>query len=335
MEMLFLERMKVVYFHRKPRRENYSIEGVFKNVRNNLPTEVQWEVKELSCLSNGILRRLYISLEAALYQKGINHITGDVNFIAIFLSRKRTVLTMHDIGFMNHPKRLKRFFLYWFWLVFPIRCATITTTVSIATKKEIERYLKREMASIKVIYVPISPAFSSSPKAFNKNEPVILQIGTKDNKNVHRLIRALQGIRCKLDIIGSLDDALLKELTECKINFESSKGLSEAEVVEKYRRADIVVFVSTYEGFGMPIVEANTVGRVVVTSNILSMPEIAGNAAHLVDPFDINSIRAGIVKVIEDDEYREQLIANGFLNKNRFNAEKIAEQYTAIYRTLE
>ena len=57
---------------------------------------------------------------------------------------------------------------------------------------------------------------------------------------------------------------------------------------------DILSFVSTYEGFGMPIVEANAIGRVVVTSNVLSMPEVAGNAAHLVDPFDVNSIREGI-----------------------------------------
>jgi glycosyltransferase involved in cell wall biosynthesis len=84
----------------------------------------------------------------------------------------------------------------------------------------------------------------------------------------------------------------------------------------------------------MPIVEANAVGRVVVTSNLLSMPEVAGGAAHLVDPFDVSSIRSGILKVIEDDSYREALITKGFANRKRFDTRQIAQEYAEIYRLL-
>ncbi len=84
----------------------------------------------------------------------------------------------------------------------------------------------------------------------------------------------------------------------------------------------------------MPIVEANTVGRAVVTSKVASMPEVAGDAARLVDPFDVASIRAGILKVISDSVYRESLIRNGFRNRLRFLPEEVAQRHAAIYRTL-
>jgi glycosyltransferase involved in cell wall biosynthesis len=84
----------------------------------------------------------------------------------------------------------------------------------------------------------------------------------------------------------------------------------------------------------LPIIEANAIERVVVTSNISSMPEVAGDAACLVDPFDIQSIRNGIITVIENDGYRETLIQNGRKNKARFTAEHIANQYYDLYQQL-
>jgi glycosyltransferase involved in cell wall biosynthesis len=327
--------MKVVFFHRKPRPNfNFSVESLFKHIRTFLPEEVEWEVKELAHFSQGFFKRFYITLEAAFHQKGINHITGDINFVALGLRKSRTVLTILDVGFMKHSNPLARTILRYFWVVFPVRRSAVITTISEATRQEVMKYVKVDPARIKVVYVPISAAFRREPKVFNKHEPVILQIGTKPNKNVLRLVRALKGLSCRLEIIGELNDALHEELAASGIKYQASKNLTNEEILEKYRSADILSFVSTYEGFGMPIVEANAVGRVVVTSNLLSMPEVAGNAAHLVDPFDVNSIRGGILKVIHDDNYREKLILNGYENRKRFDVEEIARQYTQIYKFL-
>jgi len=327
--------MKVVFFHRKPRPNfNFSVENLFKEIREALPSGVDWEVKELRYFSEGFLKRLFICIEAAFYQKGVNHITGDINFIAIFLKKRRTVLTMLDVGFMNHPNPVARILLRLFWIILPVRKSKIITTISEATKQELMKFVKVNPARVKVVYVPISGRFVPEPKKFNKAEPTILQIGTKPNKNVHRLVKSLAGIKCKLEIIGELDKSLLQELENSKISFTASKNLSNEEILEKYRTSDILSFVSTYEGFGMPIVEANAIGRAVITSNILSMPEVAGHAAHLVDPYDIKSIREGILQIIEDDAYREKLIANGFENRKRFDVKEIASQYAEIYRLL-
>jgi glycosyltransferase involved in cell wall biosynthesis len=327
--------MRVVFFHRKPRPKfNFSVESLFKQIRSSLPKEVQWEVKELSYFSQGFFKRLYITLEAAFHQKEINHITGDINFIALGLKKSRTVLTILDVGFMKHRSKLARALLRYFWIVFPVRRSAVITTISEATRREVMKYVKVDPSRIKVIYVPISAAFQREPKHFDKLEPTILQIGTKPNKNVPRLVRALKGISCRLEIIGEIDNALQLELTASGLKYRASSNLTNEEIVQKYRDADILTFVSTYEGFGMPIVEANSVGRVVVTSNILSMPEVGGEAAHYVDPFNVASIREGVLKVIHDDVYRDRLIQHGYANKHRFDVTEIARQYTEIYQLL-
>ena len=96
----------------------------------------------------------------------------------------------------------------------------------------------------------------------------------------------------------------------------------------------MLVFVSTYEGFGLPILEAEATGRPVLTSNIMAMPEVAGDGACLVDPYNITAIRKGTLKVINDSSYRKELVQHGFENVKRFRPEKIAAQYVELYKQI-
>jgi glycosyltransferase involved in cell wall biosynthesis len=112
-------------------------------------------------------------------------------------------------------------------------------------------------------------------------------------------------------------------------------NLSISDLISVYKSIDILYFASTYEGFGMPIIEANAVGRPVITSNVYSMPEVAGNAACLVDPLNINDIKNGILRILDDKIYRDKLVLNGFINAKRFDASTIAEQYAKIYREMD
>jgi glycosyltransferase involved in cell wall biosynthesis len=141
-------------------------------------------------------------------------------------------------------------------------------------------------------------------------------------------------MQCRLKIIGDLDDQTTRQLKEAKISYESAVNLSEAEMYQAYCDADLVSFVSTYEGFGMPIVEAQWVERPVVTSNCSSMPEVAGEGACLVDPFDVGSIREGIQRVIRDTAFRQHLVEQGRGNRERFSLEEIAKQYLSLYERL-
>jgi glycosyltransferase involved in cell wall biosynthesis len=296
---------------------------------------VNWQVKEMTYSSNGFFKRLYSCFEAHFNQKDINHVTGDIHFIVLFLRRKKTILTIHDVGLLNHPNPIIRSLLKLFWVTLPVKRSAIVTTVSLATKQELLKHVHGSAEKIRVVYNPVSSRFQYTPKAFNQDEPCILQIGTKYNKNVERLVTALTGIPCRLEIIGKVGEALQRVLMHSKIPHRVSENLTDEEIVEKYSQADIVAFVSTFEGFGMPIIEGNAIGRVVITSNVSSMPEIAGEAACLVDPFDIDSIRNAFKRVISDDTYRSFLIAKGRDNVKRFDAKRIASEYSVLYRTLD
>ncbi len=327
--------MKVVFFHRKPEQGvNFSIENLFTLVRSALPAEVQSQVKVLRYKSRGFWRRFYITLEAAFSQGDVNHITGDVHFIALLLRKNKTILTIHDLGLMRHTSWLVRSVFRFFWITMPVKRCALVTTVSYATRAELMKHISISESKVRVVYNPVPDTFIPSPKLFNKTEPRILQIGTKANKNIDRLLEALAGISCHLQIIGRVSSVTRQKLEDLNISHTIASSLSNDEMIEQYRQADIISFVSTFEGFGIPIVEANAIGRVVVTSDCSSMPEVAGNAAHLVNPFDIAAIRAGFLRVISDDAYRDQLIQNGFENRKRFTPARIASDYLQIYNAL-
>jgi glycosyltransferase involved in cell wall biosynthesis len=337
LESVMKKPIRVVFFHRKPRGQNFSVEILFEQIRKNLPSYIKPIISTASHTSNGFWKRFYMAAEAAFRQKSgdINHITGDVNFIGFFFKKKKTILTILDVGFMNHPNQIARWFLRFFWIILPVKRAAVITTISQATKDELLKHVTCDPNKIKVVYVPVSEKFTKAPcKAFNKDCPVLLQIGTKANKNVAGLIEAVRGINCHLDIVGGLSEELHNKLKAYGIKYSLSSQISEDQILTKYQQCDIVTFMSTYEGFGMPIVEANIIGKPVVTSNILSMPEVAGNAAHLVDPFDIEDVKNGILKVIGDDTYRNQLIENGYENAKKFAVEKIVKDYCRVYQEI-
>src|SRR6185437_10132045 len=137
-----------------------------------------------------------------------------------------------------------------------------------------------------------------------------------------------------LDVVGELDDEQREILKRNGIRHEASSGLSQDQLLEKYRDCDLLAFPSTYEGFGLPIVEAQTVGRPVLTSALSPMQDVAGAGACLVDPFDSVAIRQGVLRIINDPVYREQLVQLGWQNVTRFSLEKVTDQYMTLYRRL-
>jgi glycosyltransferase involved in cell wall biosynthesis len=327
-------KLHVTFFHRRPQGANYSIERLFDDVRLALPEGVEAKVAVSRFQSKGFWWRIYNILEAVFRQGDVNHVTGDVHFLTYLLRGKRTIITIHDLVTVHSLRGWRRtiFLFFWYWL--PIKRAALVSVISESTKKDLLQYININPRKLRVIYNCVSDLFTPTPKKFNTEKPVVLQIGTGSNKNILRVAQALQGVTCHFRVIGRLNSDQLATLRQYGLEYSFVSDISDAQIIDEYCHCDMLVFASTYEGFGLPIIEAQAIGRPVVTSNILSMPEVAGVAASLVDPFEVASIRAGILKVINDPIYREELVSQGYENVTRFRAQKIAQEYADIYCSL-
>ncbi len=326
-------RPRVTFFQRRCRPgANFSLEFIFEDVRRRLADRIDATVAVASWRSEGILRRILILLQAALRCAQVNHVTGDISFVGLLLPGRRTIQTIPDCGQLARTTGLRHWLLKQLWVAAPVRRCRWVTVISDATRQELLKYVPGcDPAKIRLIPVAISEAFVPRPAEFRQARPRILQVGTAPNKNIVRLAAALRGLDCELEIIGRLPPDAEAALRESAVAYRARAELTAQQVREAYAASDVVVLASTYEGFGMPILEAQATGRPVVTSNLLSMPWVAGGAACLVDPLDVASIRAGLKKVMEDADYRAVLVARGFQNVTRFSPEEIALQYLALY----
>ena len=321
----------VVQYCRKPQSGNFSVERLHDDIRENLPSNINVSVRVNRYASNGLFKRLADILNSMKYQRDINHITGDVHYLSFLLRPSRTILTILDCVGLESYKGIK-YWLYWFiWYWLPSRRCALIVVISKSTKEQVIKYVKCDPNKIRIIHCSVSDKFIRVPKSFNALSPRILHIGTAENKNLERHITALCNIPCTFVIVGELSETQLRALENSHINYENHKNLTAQEVVNEYISCDLLLFASIYEGFGIPIIEAQAIGRPVVTSNLWSMPEVAGDAAILVNPFDIDSIRAGVNLVISNSEFREGLVHKGYQNCKRFSAKNIGEQYAKTY----
>ena len=328
-----MERLKVTHFTRQPHRGQFSIENVFDAVRRSFDGSVDCSVARCP-FAGGIFGRI-ANLGYAFFRRGeVNHITGDVHYLAFALPGRNTILTVHDAAGLARMHGWRRKIYQYVWFNGPAARVRLVTAISEATKRALIEEVGVSGAKIAVVPDCISTAFQPAAPPGAGRRRVLLQIGTKRNKNVVRLAAALAGLSCDLEIVGVLNAEQIAALEENRISYRSSSNLTEAELIAKYRDTDALVFVSTIEGFGMPIIEAQTVGRPVVTSNSSSMPEVAGDAACYVDPYSVESIREGVLRVLNDTAYRDELVRKGFANAERFSPARVAEAYLQLYRQV-
>lgn len=326
---------RITYFLRKRRKgANFSVEQIFDDLAKRFNAKYNIHQKILPYVSSGVLKRVVNVLAAACSQGDVNHVTGDINYVAILLKKRKNISTILDLGILHRTSGLKRKILLTIWFKWPVHRSKWVTVISEATKQDLITNVKCNPDKIKVIYVPISKSFKRVNKEFNKECPTIMQIGGAPNKNLKGLIAAVQGIKCQLLIIGKISDENLKSLEQLNIDYVNKVGIPFDEVIESYVSSDILFFASTFEGFGMPILEAQAVGRPVITSNILSMPEVGGDAALYVNPLNTEEIKKAILSIIHDEKIRNSLIKKGFENAIRFDAEYIAKQYDTLYQDI-
>jgi len=271
------------------------------------------------------------------------------------LVRCKSVVTIHDCIHLMFPQYLPNRLAYSYArtsIRLAARRATRILTVSESSKRDILRFVDTEPDKIDVIYNAYDDRFAIDPREedvvrvrerFQLESEFVLYAGNvKPHKNLERLIEAFHLVRkrgldhLKLVLIGdeiSKYTALRRAVHQHQLHkYVRFLGyLPEVTLAVMYRLAGVFVFPSLYEGFGLPPLEAMASGTPVVTSNVSSLPEVAGDAAVLVDPYDPRSIADGIYRVLSDERLRRNLRRKGVARAGMFSWEQSVRRVRAIY----
>lgn len=258
---------------------------------------------------------------------------------------KNTVVTLHDLGFKHFPKLYPAEELaYHNWTMnFSANHAKEIITPSEFTRQDLIKTYSLDPHKIHIVWHGFDKEkFRPNPKI--KKKPYILFIGRlEEKKNVRGMIEAYgilrkePRIRHQLVLAGSPGFGYDKIKAEIeKLPKDVRKDILELgyitqeEYVHRLQEADIFLFTTFFEGFGMPIVEAFACGTPVVTSNIASMPEIAGNAAMVVDPRKPFDIASALSKLINNESLKKLYILKGRVRSGLFSWEKAARETLAV-----
>lgn len=269
----------------------------------------------------------------------------------------RTILTVHDLSFVRVPETASPTLKRYLDTVVPrsVRRADHILADSQATKDDLIALYGTPSDKVTVLLSGVEARFRPIDDLNSlervrvryalPQRPYILSVGTvQPRKNYVRLVEALgllrgQGLDVALVIVGAagwLANPIYETIKRLRLSeFVHFTGFADdADLPALYSGAVTVALPSLYEGFGLPVLEAMACGAPVLTSNISSLPEVAGDAALLIDPHETQAIADGLMRLITDSALRDQLIARGYLQAARFTWERSALELQAIYRRL-
>jgi glycosyltransferase involved in cell wall biosynthesis len=325
--------------------------------KSSYPRKKNFKLFAPSQLKRTFLKFLWyntaLSKEKLLRSPDIIHSTA---YTSPFLERAKLIVTFHDMTFFTHPQHhfeANRIFCTE-QVHLGRRYAARIITVSEHSKKDIIRYLHLPAEKVKVIYEAVDKRFKeikdnsylfSRLKKYNLTFPYILYHGSVEpRKNLKRVIQAFHQFSSKhssyhLVISGAkgwLNEEIYQLIDRLKMR-EKIKVLGyvpEEDVPFLYNGAFLFLFPSLYEGFGLPVLEAMACGVPVVTSNVSSLPEVAGEAAILVNPEKVEEIVEAMKGIVENKNLRFELKEKSIKQSQKFTLEKMAAETLAVYEEV-
>lgn len=263
----------------------------------------------------------------------------------------KKVVTIHDLIFVRYPQYYSFFDrrIHFWKFKKAADMADKIIAISEQTKRDIIRYLKVPETKIEVIYQVCHHAFKEqqSPELmqavkdrYNLPERFILNVGTiEERKNLLNVVKAIKGTKIPLVVVGrktryyqKIENFLKKNKMEKQVLF--LEGVSMDELACLYKLADIFVYPSFFEGFGIPVIEALFSKTVVVTSNTSCLPEAGGKDSVYINPDSDLDIRAKLKFLWENESERKRREEKGFDFVQKFNDEPIAKQLMNFYQKI-
>lgn len=299
-------------------------------------------------------RSIYYPFWAYHYQGDINHIVDhSYGHLLLKLNPARTFVTVHDVAPQHFPGRRGGLSgLSWQLGWWGLQRAQHVMVDSVFIGNELQTYLHLPSERIHVVPLAVSEEFCPQPEAkvetlrrhfLATGDHMLLHVGhTQPRKNLPTLLQALallrqQGIPVTLIQVGGYPNTLHHKLIgelglEKAIHFVGQ--VSNKDLITFYSAADIFVFPSLYEGFGLPILEAMACGTPVVASNAASLPEVAGEAGLLVDPNAPECLAETVARLLTDQELSRTLRQRGLERVRHFTWEHTAEKVWVVYKSL-
>ncbi len=266
----------------------------------------------------------------------------------------KQLAAIHDINFVHRPQDLPWLKAKYYNYFFPRFCqkAKRIVTVSEFSKEDIHRTYQIENDKIDVVYNGINTMYTPTTEGerkftkakYSEGKDYFLFIGSlHPRKNITGLLRAFDAFKAlvqsevRLLIVGGS----MFKTGEIKLTYEAMRFKSDVVFTGRLGNEELhqilgaslaLTFVPFFEGFGIPVIEAMSVGIPVICSNTTSLPEVGGDAVLFVDPFDIQQIADAMVKLYQDKDLRDSLIEMGFKQKEKFSWDKTAE---LLWESLE
>lgn len=277
-------------------------------------------------------------------------LSGELPF-GIHRCAVKTIVTIHDLLVFRYPHLYSPGYrkLFAAKMRYATRVADIIIAISEQTKRDIITYLQADERKIRVVYQGCSPIFhepvtaqkiTQVRAAYSLPKKYILYVGALEKrKNLHMLTEALALAHITLPLVlvgndSSYGRALQQQAAKNGVSINILSGVPQADLPSLYHEASLFVYPSIFEGFGIPILEALTVGTPVLTSTGSCFAEVGGEAALYADPANPGEIATQIKKIMSDPSLREQMIARGHEQAYKFTDEKVAQNLLTIYREL-
>jgi len=264
----------------------------------------------------------------------------------------RTLLTVHDLSFLRYPDHFVPKLVRYLERVVPASVARADRVLadSEATRADLIRLLGTPPEKVEVLYSGVDPRFRPEPESgererlrarYGLDRPYVLSVGTlQPRKNFVRLIRAFARLPDTGRVLviaggrGWLYESVLEEAARHPDRVRVLGFVEDADLPALYRGADLFVFPSFYEGFGLPVLEAMACGVPVVCSGVSSLPEVAGDAALLVNPEDEDGLMGAMRRALEDEGLRREMTARGRARAAEFTWERAARQLLGVFGVI-
>ena len=260
-----------------------------------------------------------------------------------------TVLVTHDLAYIHFPEHIPYLALKHYQKYIPRYHDKAVSIIAVSefVKNDIQKQFNISTDKIHVAYNAVSEHLPDYDDVIPENllrnisdDPYFIYLGSlHPRKNIERLIDGFNQFllqtdkQYKLILCGRLawkSDEIRKKIAQSKAVIHSGP-ISETTKYKLIKKAEALVYISLFEGFGIPILEAMKTGTPVITASITSMPEVADNAAILVNPYDVPAISEAFIKISTDIKLKEELISRGNERCKMFNWSKSSE---IIYNQL-